>query len=204
MTNADLLESLQANGAVMRGHFRLSSGRHSDTFVQKFRLFEDPVATIRAGEMLAARWPEGFDVVAAPAVGAVVFGFATALAAGARSIFAERVDGEMSFRRGFAISAGERVLVVEDVVTTGGSAAEVVELAARTGGSVVGVGALVDRVDPSRQPLGTSLRALITLEAKSWSPEQCPLCAAGTRLDDPGSRRLGGENRAYNPPRPTP
>jgi orotate phosphoribosyltransferase len=204
VTEADLLESLQAKGAVMRGHFRLSSGRHSDTFVQKFRLFEDPVATVRAGEMLVARWPEGFDVVAAPAVGAVVFGFATALAAGARSIFSERVDGEMSFRRGFDISAGERVLVVEDVVTTGGSAAEVVQLAARTGGSIVGVGALVDRVDPSRQPLGASLRALITLEAKSWAPEQCPLCAAGASLDDPGSRRLDSENRAYNPPRPTP
>jgi orotate phosphoribosyltransferase len=204
VTPAELLESLQEKGAVMSGHFRLSSGRHSDTFVQKFRLFEDPALTLEAGEMLAATWPEGFDVVAAPAVGAVVFGFATALAARARSIFSERVDGRMSFRRGFGIAPGERVLVVEDVVTTGASAAEVVHLVARTDGTIVGVGALVDRVDPSRQPLGASMRALITLEAKSWPPQLCPLCSAGIPLDDPGSRRLGDDNRAYNPPRPTP
>jgi orotate phosphoribosyltransferase len=191
VTEEDLLASLQERGAVMSGHFLLSSGRHSDTFVQKFRLFEDPAATAHAGQMLAARFPEGFDVVAAPAVGAIVLGFATALAGNARFIFSERVDGAMSFRRGFEVGAGERVLVVEDVVTTGGSAAEVVELVSRTGGTVTGIGALVDRVDPSRQPLGASLRALMRVEAKSWPAESCPLCAAGVPLDDPGSRRVG-------------
>jgi orotate phosphoribosyltransferase len=175
----------------MAGHFLLSSGRHSDTFVQKFRLFEDPLLTARAGEMLAARFPEGFDVVAAPAVGAIVLGFATALATRARSIFSERVDGQMTFRRGFSIAPGEKVLIVEDVITTGGSAAEVVDLVAHTRGSAVGVGALVDRADASRPALDVPLRALITLEVKSWPPESCPLCAAGTPLDDPGSRRLG-------------
>jgi orotate phosphoribosyltransferase len=187
----DLLGSLRARGAVMAGHFRLSSGRHSDTFVQKFRLFEDPRLTACAGGMLADQFPDGFDVVAAPAVGAIVFGFATALATGARSIFSERVDGHMSFRRGFAVADGEKVLIVEDVITTGGSASEVVALVRRSGGSVIGVGALVDRVDPSRPPLEVPLRALITLEVKSWIAESCPLCAAGVPLDDPGSRRLG-------------
>jgi orotate phosphoribosyltransferase len=187
----DLLGSLRTRGAVMTGHFRLSSGRHSDTFVQKFRLFEDPRLTARAGEMLAAKFPEGFDVVAAPAVGAVVFGFATALATGARSIFSERIDGQMSFRRGFAIAPREKVLIVEDVITTGGSAGEVVALVARSGGSVVGVGALVDRVDASRPPLAVPLRALISLEVMSWVAESCPLCAEGVPLDDPGSRRVG-------------
>jgi orotate phosphoribosyltransferase len=191
VTEEDLLPSLQERGAVMSGHFLLSSGRHSDTFVQKFRLFEDPALTARAGEMLAARFPEGFDVVAAPAVGAVVLGFATALAGKARSIFSERVDGTMSFRRGFEVRPGEKVLVVEDVVTTGGSAAEVVDLVSRTHGTIAGVGALVDRVDPARKPLGATLRALIRVEAKSWLAESCPLCAAGVPLDDPGSRRLG-------------
>jgi orotate phosphoribosyltransferase len=176
----------------MTGHFRLSSGRHSDTFVQKFRLFEDPLLTARAGTMLAAGFSNGFDVVAAPAVGAIVLGFATALAGQARSIFSERVDGAMSFRRGFQVLPGERVLVVEDVVTTGGSAAEVVDLVVRTGGAVIGVGALVDRVEKSRGPLGAPLRALITLETQSWPAASCPLCAAGIPLEDPGSRRVGG------------
>jgi orotate phosphoribosyltransferase len=96
----------------------------------------------------------------------------------------------MNFRRGFDIAAGERVLVVEDVITTGGSAMEVVELVTRTGGSVVGLGALVDRADPSRPRLSVPLRALITLEVKSWSADSCPLCAANIPVDDPGSRRL--------------
>jgi orotate phosphoribosyltransferase len=191
VTEEELLEALREKGAVMTGHFLLSSGRHSDTFVQKFRLFEDAALTMRVGEMLAERFPEGFDVVAAPAVGAIVLGFATAVAGDARSIFCERVEGRMIFRRGFAIEAGERAVVVEDVITTGGSAAEVVHLVTDLDGQVLGVGALVDRGDASRQPLGAPLKSLLTLEARSWSPDRCPLCAAGVPIDDPGSRRLG-------------
>jgi orotate phosphoribosyltransferase len=190
MNENDLMKIMERNGAVLTGHFELSSGRHSDTFVQKFRLLEDSLATRMAGDMLAAKFPEGFDVVAAPAVGAVVLGFATALACGARSIFSERVEGEMVFRRGFNISPGERALVVEDVITTGGSAKEVAELVSRTGGVVVGIGALLDRADSSRISLGAPLRALITLAIESWSADDCPLCAAGMPVSDPGSRRL--------------
>ena len=190
MTEGELLEALRARGAIMSGHFRLSSGRHSDTFLQKFRLFEDAALTLRVGDMLAHKFPGGFDVVAAPAIGAIVLGFATAAAKGARSIFSERVDGQMTFRRGFDIRAGERVLVVEDVITTGGSAAQVVELVTSLGARVQGVGALVDRLDASRQALAAPLRSLITLKATSWAPDDCPLCEAGVPLDDPGSRRL--------------
>jgi orotate phosphoribosyltransferase len=158
--------------------------------VQKFRLLEDARATQHVGEMLAAEFPEGFDVVVAPAVGAVVLGFATALAGDARSIFSERIDGKMSLRRGFAVSPGERVVVVEDVVTTGGSVKEVVELVLQSGGEVLGIGALVDRVDSAREPLGATLRPLVTLSVGSWPADTCPLCAAGIPLTDPGSRRL--------------
>jgi orotate phosphoribosyltransferase len=188
----EVLEVLEKRGALLRGHFELSSGRHSDQFVQKFRVLEQPRLAQRFGESIAGLFDEGFDVVAAPAVGAVVLGFATALAADARSIFAERVDGRMSFRRGFEIGARERVLVVEDVITTGGSAREVVELVAETGGNVIGVGALLDRGDPARDPaaLGAQLRALVTLDVTSWDPEACPLCAEGAALEDPGSRRI--------------
>jgi orotate phosphoribosyltransferase len=121
----------------------------------------------------------------------VVLGFTTALAARKRMVFAERVDGEMSFRRGFEIAPHERTLVVEDVITTAGSALEVVELVRRAGGEVVGVASLIDRGDPARAAdLGVRLRALVRLEVSSWDPDGCPLCADGVPLDDPGSRRL--------------
>jgi orotate phosphoribosyltransferase len=191
MNEVEVMEVLESRGAVLRGHFRLSSGRHSDLFVQKFRVLEHPKLAQRFGESLAALFPEGFDVVAAPAVGAVVLGFATGLAAEVRSIFAERADGVLAFRRGFRIRPRERVLVVEDVVTTGGSAREVVDLVKAAGGTVVGVGSLIDRGDPARPPdLGAPLRSLVKLQVASWAPEDCPLCASNEPLDDPGSRRL--------------
>lgn len=191
MNPTELLEVLESKGAVLRGHFRLSSGRHSDTFVQKFRVFEHPRLTQSIGDEIARQWQGRFDVVACPAVGAIVLGFATAHAAGVRMVFAERQDDSLAFRRGFALAPHERTLVVEDVITTGGSAREVVDLVKRAGAEVVGIGALLDRGDPSRPPeLGAPLRSLIHLDVKSWDPDECPLCASGEPLDDPGSRRL--------------
>jgi orotate phosphoribosyltransferase len=197
VTPEDLLDALERSGALRRGHFSLTSGRHSDVFVQKFRLFEDPELTRRCGAALASLWPEGFDVVASPAVGAVLLGFTTALAAGARNIFAERVEGALRFRRGFSLEPGERVLVVEDVVTTGGSAGEVLGLAMRSGARPVGVGVLVDRRGQAAgAPIATGahenveLRALLTLDAPSWDPKSCRLCRAGVPLEEPGSRAL--------------
>lgn len=191
MNPAEVLQVLEEKGAVLRGHFRLSSGRHSDLFVQKFRVLEHPGLAQRFGEEIARVFAERFDVVAAPAIGAIVLGFTTALAAGTRMIFAERVDGSMMFRRGFAIAPHEKVLVVEDVVTTGGSAREVVHLVQGEGGEAVGIGALIDRADPARPvDLGAPLHALVQLETRSWDLADCPLCSEGRPLEDPGSRRL--------------
>lgn len=191
MNTTELLEVLASKGAVLRGHFRLSSGRHSDTFVQKFRVFEHPRLTQSIGDEIAKQWEGRFDVVACPAVGAIVLGFATAHAAGVRMVFAERDGESLAFRRGFELAPHERTLVVEDVITTGGSAREVVDLVKASGAEVVGIGALLDRGDPARPPeLGAPLRPLIHLEVQSWDPEECPLCAAGEAFDDPGSRRL--------------
>ena len=171
---------------MLSGHFLLSSGRHGDRYVQKARVLERPeVAMELAREM--ASWYEGVDVVLAPAVGAIALGFAVALAAGARSLFAERVDGRMALRRGFAIESGERTLVVEDVVTTGGSALEVYDLAGEVGAERLGVAALIDR-SPAPPPF--PLRAVLRVEAAAWDPAECPLCAAGRPLDSPGSRHL--------------
>jgi orotate phosphoribosyltransferase len=191
MTESEILEVLEKTGAVLRGHFKLSSGRHSDVFVQKFRVLEHPNLAMDFGRAIADSFDKGFDTVASPAIGALVLGFATAAAGHARFIFAERVDDRMTFRRGFTLAPGERVLVVEDIVTTGGSAAEVVEAVRAAGGEPVGIGALLDRGDPARPPdLGAPLKALVRLEVSSWSSEECPLCAEGKPVEDPGSRRL--------------
>lgn len=186
----DLLEVLTSHGAVLNGHFLLSSGRHSDVFAQKFRVLEHPELAAHFGRLLAERFAGSFDVVVSPAVGAIVLGFATALAAEKRFLFAEREGPAMTLRRGFRLGPEETVLVVEDVITTGGSVREVVELVKATGAEVVGIGALVDRQDGSRGDLGAHLEALVSLPSHSWLPADCPACAEGVPLDDPGSRRL--------------
>lgn len=192
MNTTEIMQVLEQKGAVLHGHFVLSSGRHSDLFVQKFRVLEHPRLAERFGESISGLFGGGFDLVACPAVGAVILGFTTALAGGARMIFAERSDGAMTFRRGFTVGPHDRVLVVEDVVTTGGSAREVVDLVREAGGKVVGVGVLIDRSDPATPPdLTVPLRALLKVPATSWAPDDCPLCAAGEAVTDPGSRRLG-------------
>jgi orotate phosphoribosyltransferase len=172
---------------MLSGHFELTSGRHSDVYVQKARVLEHPGATMQLAREMASWHPEGIDVTVSPAVGAVSLGFAVALAAGARAVFAEREDGRMRLRRGFSIARSERVLVVEDVVTTGGSAGEVFALAREATDSVLGVAAIVDR---SIRPMSFPLRAVLAVEAVSWAPEECPLCREGRPLDRPGSRHL--------------
>jgi orotate phosphoribosyltransferase len=181
-------ELFERHGAILSGHFLLSSGRHSDRYVQTARLMERPDVAMRLAQEMAS-WYGAIDVVLAPAVGAVALGFAVALAAGSRSVWAEREGGRMRLRRGFGVEPGERALVVENVVTTGGSAGEVFELAGRMGAERLGVAALVDR---SASPPGFPLRAVLRLEAVSWEPEDCPLCGQGRPLDAPGSRRIGG------------
>ena len=128
MNQTEVLDVLKRTGALMEGHFKLSSGRHSDTYVQKQMVFQHPRLTASLGEAVAERFDKSghtFDTVLSPAVGAILFGNAVAYAAGARFVYAERADGAMTLRRAQALDPGERVLVVEDVVTTGGSAAEV-------------------------------------------------------------------------------
>ena len=180
------LDLLAERGAVLSGHFLLTSGKHSDVYVEKARMLEDPTLVTRlAGEI--ASWYERVEAVVSPAVGAIPLGFAVAHAAGARSLFAEREDGRMTLRRGFSLSPGERTLVVEDVVTTGGSAREVWDLVREAGGEGLGVAALVDR---TAGPVGFPMRAVARVEAGVFGPEECPLCAAGEPLAGRGSRHL--------------
>jgi orotate phosphoribosyltransferase len=183
-----LLEELRERGALLDGHFRLSSGRHSPGFVQKFRLLEDPAFLERVVAALLGKMPKlDVSVVVSAAVGGIVLGYECARQLGTRAIFVEKADGKATFRRGFFVAPGERVLVVEDVVTTGLSVREVLDVIAEQGGEVVTVGALVRRgpVD-----VGAPLTALLDVHIESYDPAACDQCAAGTPLSEPGSRFL--------------
>jgi len=186
MTAEEARRLFERHGAILSGHFLLSSGRHSDRYVEKARVLEHPEVAMALSREVAS-WYPAVDVVVAPAVGAIALGFAVALAAGARSLFAEREAGRMSLRRGFLLSPGERTLVVEDVVTTGASAGEVFELVGATGAERLGVAALIDR---SAGPVGFPFRAVLRLDASTWDPGACPLCRSGEPLESPGSRYL--------------
>lgn len=184
------MEILTRLGALKRGHFRLTSGLHSDCYMQCAVLFEHP----KESERLCRALAEGFagqriDLVASPAVGGVIMGYEMARALSIRNVFAEREDGRMTFRRGFHVEPGERALVVEDVVTTGGSVREVVELLRGAGAEVVGVGSVVDR-SGGRVDFGVPFHALMTMEASAWREEECPLCKKGEPIVKPGSRQL--------------
>jgi orotate phosphoribosyltransferase len=193
---AEIREVFDRYGVMQTGHFRLSSGRHSDTYLQCQRLLEHPRLTASLGEAIAERFdgrhgahPE-FNVVVSPAVGAILIGNAVAYAGGARFVFAERVDGAMTLRRGQELGRHDRALVVEDVITTGGSAGEVAALAEARGAAVIGVGSLVDR-SSQKQPF--RLESLLRIEARDYDPDRCPLCAAGEALTAPGSRYMAKE-----------
>ena len=188
VTPGEALQLLEQSGAMLHGHFRLTSGRHSDVYVQKARVLERPDATLELAREIASWYPR-IDVVVAPAVGAIALGFAVAVEAKARSIFAEREEGHMRLRRGFRIDPGERVLVVEDVITTGGSAREVFGLVEEAGATALGVAALIDR---STGPLDFPLRAVLRIEASTWEAEACPLCERGMPIESPGSRFVSG------------
>ncbi len=192
MNPAEVTELFERYGVLHTGHFRLSSGRHSDTYLQCARILEHPRITVSLGDALANRYPDGADVVASPALGGILIGNAVAYALGCRFVFTERVEGAMALRRGQTIAPGERVVVVEDVITTGGSAVEVIALAEAVGGSVLGVASLVDRTEG---PPPFHLEALLRVRATSWDPADCPLCARGEALHTPGSRAMSSGGR---------
>jgi len=194
MNEAEVRAVFDQYGVVQRGHFKLSSGRHSDVYLQCQRVLEHPRVTRSLARALATRF-EGADTVLSPAIGAILIGAALADALDARFVFAERVDGAMTLRRGQAIGRGERVVVCEDVVTTGGSAAECLRLAEAAGAGAGPVASLVDRTNGSAP---FRLESLLRVEAVSWTPEDCPLCARGLPIDQPGSRALPGAAASNN------
>jgi len=183
-----LLSILQQTGALLEGHFQLTSGLHSPRYLQCARVLQYPEHAEWAGRELGAHFAkDGVNAVVAPAIGGIIVAHEVARALGVRALFTERESGVMTLRRGFQIAPGEKILVVEDVVTTGGSTRETIEAVTRAGGAVVGAGSLVDR-SGGGVDVGAPRVALLTLDVPAYDPSDCPLCKQGTSAIKPGSR----------------
>jgi orotate phosphoribosyltransferase len=184
----------EETGALLSGHFRLSSGLHADRYLQCARVLQHPERAGALGAALAALVaPERPGVVVSPAMGGVIIGHEVGRGLGVRAIFTERVEGVFALRRGFALERLERVVVVEDVVTTGKSTKEVLDVLRHAGAVPVACGSIVDRrASAEKTPSvdGVPYRALLSLEVPAWEPAACPLCARGEPVVAPGSRHL--------------
>ncbi len=184
-----LLAIFQKTGALLEGHFQLTSGLHSPRYLQCALVLQHPEHAEWVGRAMAAHFSgEGIGAVVAPAIGGIIVAHETARALGVRALFTEREAGAMKLRRGFHISEGERVLVVEDVVTTGGSTRETIDAVINAGGVISGAGSVVDR-SGGAVDVGTRRVALLTLEVPAYDPADCPLCKQGSQAVKPGSRK---------------
>lgn len=194
MTRDEVLAEFRAAGALLEGHFILSSGRRSSVFIQKFRVFEQPARTERLCRALADKLTETFgkvDVVVAPAIGGIVPGYEIARALGARSLFVEREEGVFQLRRGFEIRAGERVVVVEDIVTTGLSVRECLNSLGDQPGEILGVACLIDR-SGGKADVGATLVSLCQYAVPDYDPRDLPPELQALPPVKPGSRGLQG------------
>jgi orotate phosphoribosyltransferase len=172
----------EKSGAFLRGHFVYASGRHGEDYLEKFRILEDPAATAQLCAMIAEHFRgQGIGLVAGPTIGGVVIAYEVARQLGARAVYAEREEAGRVFRRGFHIPEGARVLVVDDVVTTGGSVGQVVSAVERAGGLVVGIGVLAQRAEVD---LASPVFACLRVDFPSFEPGACPLCAQGLGIGE--------------------
>jgi orotate phosphoribosyltransferase len=184
----DIRAVLEETGALLSGHFRLSSGLHSPDYVQCARLLEHPRHAKPIGEALGNRIRGlGAEKIVAPALGGVIIGYVVAEALDRPFVFTERKDGQMTLRRGFAIDSGARVVIVEDVVTTGKSTRETADVVTQHGGIVVGFASILNR-SGKPNPFDAPYESLLALNLDTYDAERCPLCADGVPLDAPGSR----------------
>lgn len=199
----DVKKIYMDSNALLEGHFKLSSGNHSQFYLQSAKVLEDPKTAKLLADALAVQIRESgikIDTVCAPALGGLIAGFALAQALDCRYIFAERVNGEMSIRRGFEVKKGERVLMCEDIITTGGSAMEAAAVVKSLGGEIVGVAALANRGFCKREnssvatkpncklPQNIPFFALEDFTFEMYAPDECPLCKNGSEAIKPGSR----------------
>jgi orotate phosphoribosyltransferase len=190
MTSEQVLDIYRKTGALLTGHFLLSSGLHSEQYLQSALVLQEPDVATRLCAALAEHFKEErIEAVIAPALGGVFVSHETARALGVRALFAERVNGELTLRRGFTIKPGERVLVVEDVITTGKSTKETIRVVQQAGGVAIAAASLVDR-SGGKADLGVPYKSLVTLNVPTYAQDACPLCRAGSSPVKPGSRGL--------------
>ena len=187
-TRDELLDLFRKSGALLEGHFRLSSGLHSTGYLQCALVLQHPELAELLGRAIAAKTRElRATVVLSPALGGVIIGHEVGRALGVRALFAERQDGALMLRRGFILGENDRVLVIEDVLTTGGSTRETMRVAAAAGGHVVGAASIVDR-SGGRSELPVPFASLLDVDLPAYEPQSCPLCAKGLPVVKPGSR----------------
>lgn len=188
MTENEVYDLFVETGAIMTGHFLLTAGDHSPHYVEKFRVLERPAYTARLCRAIAQHFKDAqIETVVGPATGGIILAHETAMSLGTRAIFTERVEGIMTFRRGFTLHEGERVLIVEDVVTTGGSVREVIDVVRKFGGVPVAVAMLVDRSGGKATFDGVPSFALLHMDVETYKPEDCPLCKESVPLTKRGS-----------------
>ena len=187
MTQEEVRALLVQTGAIMDGHFLLTSGLHSPHYVEKFNVLQHPAYTAQLCAAMAEKFKDAqIETVVGPVTGGILLAHETGKSLGTRAIFTERVDGKMTFRRGFSLREGERVLIVEDIVTTGGSIKEVIEVVKETGAVPVAVSMLVDRSGGKENFGDVPATALLTMEVETYAPENCPLCAQGIPMTKRG------------------
>jgi orotate phosphoribosyltransferase len=188
MTESDVLDLFRQSGALLEGHFRLSSGLHSDRYLQSALVLQHPDFAEQLGRALAARLEHlQPTAVLSPALGGIVIGQEVGRALQVRALFAERQDGTLTLRRGFTLAASDRVVVIEDVITTGGSTRETIAVAQAAGAHVSAAGAIIDRAADAGR-LDIPLQALVRMQVPAYPPESCPLCKRGAPVIKPGSR----------------
>lgn len=189
MRDEEVIERFKSTGALLEGHFQLSSGLHSTEYLQCALVLQYPAEAEAFGQALAEEFKgQGIQTVAAPAIGGLVIGYEVARHLGARFLWTEREGGSMTLRRGFSLRAGESVLVVEDVITTGGSTRETIEALRAAGGRIVGAASIIDR-SQGRADVGVPRVALATLNVPAVAPSACEACARGEAVVKPGSRK---------------
>jgi len=188
MRETDVLELFRQSGALLEGHFKLSSGLHSDRYLQSALVLQHPECAERLGHAIAERTRHlQPTAVLSPALGGIVIGQEVGRALHVRALFAERQDGALTLRRGFTLDPADRVLIVEDVITTGGSTRETIAVAEHAGAQVVGASAIIDR-GSGASTLDVPLQSLVKLQVAAYDPASCPLCAKGLPVVKPGSR----------------